>query len=388
MKKYTRLSCTICQRITDRLVDNSRVVPDKCTITLNCRGRLLPLEYRSNADIASTPAVGLTDWYPRGETTSTIYSDAAPALVDTATGSLRQLVLAVQLQVPPSAAATAALTLVSRADTPNSFKQFTFRYTTTFSTVFGVETASEKKTLSYTAYGANPDIVQVYVNGVPAQQGTGPTNYQIYDGTSTSVLPNTIQFNSAVTLAGTTQVDVVVSKTQVLPTQVLTFTKNSASTALLRAGKGAWENVDSFSRLVAGSWQSFYIFTYDILGSTDLTLNSVLSPTSEVLVVDGSASSVPLAQCFLMFAREPYTFLDRYPDVSARLDLLNADTAYLKFSAVNGVSSLQLVETALTAYYPPARLSKFETEPTIKTAVAGVADQLVVDGSVIVGPDT
>lgn len=385
MKKYLRFGCTVCQRTVDKQVDNVRVIPDKCTITLNCQGRLLPIEYRSNADIAVAPAVGIADWYARGKTVTPNAVDSTVVFIDTSTGSTRQLVLAVQLSAPPSVTATASLALNVRADTPKSYRQYSYRYDTNFSTVSGVETAIEKKTLRFTAYGVNADLVEVYLDGVQQTLGTGSTEFQVYDGAN-SVPPNMISFNSPVIVSGTRQVDVIVSKVQAQAQNTLSFFKNIDNPA--RLSTGAWENVDSFTRFVGGSWKSFYLFTYDVSSTVDLDLNTVLTPSGSVLVNDTVSTAIPLSECYFMLAREPYSILDRYPDVSARLDVLTNDRDYLKFYPVNSIATLGITETALEAFYPPARLVKFTPELTIKTTLAGVTDQLVVDGKVIVGPDT
>jgi len=382
MKKYLRLACTSCKRTVDKIVDNLRVIPDKCTITLNCQGRLLPVEYRSNAEIAVAPSTGTTDWYPRNETPVASIATSEPSFVNTSTGYTNQLVLAVELAAAPAPSATAQLTLNVRADTPKNYRQFTYRYDVGFTTVAGVETAVEKKTLRFTAYGSNPDLVEVYVNGVKQEQGLGATQYQIYDGAN-SIAPNSIMFNAPVIVTSTTQVDVIVSKVQALAQNFLSFFKNVDNPA--RTTTGSWENVDSFTRLVGGSWKTFYIFTYDVLNNPDIALNTILVPTGDVMV--SGSIAVPLTSCYFMLAREPYSTIDRYPDISIRLDGLTTDRDYLKYHAVEKVAQLQATQTAIEAFYPPARLTKFDPEPTIKTSLAGETEQLVIDGKVIVGPD-
>lgn len=388
MKRYLRLGCTVCKRTIDKLVDNVRVVPDRCTITLNCQGRLLPLEYRSNGEIAVAPNAGTVDWYPRGQTPTSSIATTEPSFINTATGTTQQLVLAVQLPFVPGPSSTAAMTLNVRAETAQDFRQYTYRFETGFSTVSGVETAVERKTLRFTAYGANPDIVEVYLNGVKQERGTNPDQFQIYDGTITSTVPpNMISFNTPVVVTSTTQVDVIVSKAVVLTQNFLSFFKNVDNPA--RTNTGAWENVDSYSRFTGGAWREFYVFTYDVLNTSDIALNTIVVPTGDVLVVDGMTSlAVPLTQCHFMLARQPYSTLDRYTDTTVPLSGLSMDRDYLKYHAVGGVPTLEITETSLVTFFPPARLTRFDPELTIKTPIAGVDEQLVIDGQVIVGPDT
>jgi len=383
MKKYQRLICTVCKRTKDAPVDNTRVVPDRCTITLNCQGRLVLTEYRSNAEIAVAPEVGITDWYPRNRTVTATVADTEPTLVNTSTGTYQQLVLGLALASPPTDAATAALQLTLRDDTPKNYRQYTYRFDTTFQNVAGVEDGLEKKTLRYTAYGVNPDLVEVYVNGVKKEQFT---DYQLYDGTpSSTVPPNIISFNVPQTVSGTAQVDVIVSKAAVLNTTTLTFFRNTDNEA--RRDKGAWENVSYLDRLVGGVWKRFYLFTYDVSTSVDLTLNTIMIPSTPILVTDVVPASVQLSDSELLLARKPYTQLDRYPDIAAKLSDFSIERDFFKYHTVSGVPTLELTDTTLTTFYPPARLTKFQTELTIKTATAGVDEQVVKDGQVVVGPD-
>lgn len=382
MKNYLRLGCTVCKRIIDKAVDNKRVVPDRCTITLSCKGRLLPLEYRSNAEIAVAPATGITDWRPRGLTSTSTASTVDPRLINSATGTTQQLVLAVQLPSSPSPSATAQLTLNVRADAPKSFRQYTYRIDTSFSTVSGVEAGIEKKTLRFTAYGLNPDLVEVYLNGVKQEQGLGTEQYQIYDGVN-SVLPNTISFNTAVVVTSTTQVDVIVSKVQAQTQCLLTFFKNVDNPA--RTTTGSWENVDCFDRFISGTWKTFYVFTYDVLNTSDIVLNTIMVPTGDVMV--SGAGAIPQSSCCFLLAREPYSTLDRYLDACVELSGLTNERDFLKYHIIKDAPVLEVTETAVSAFYPPARLSRFDPELTIKTALGGVDEQLVIDGKVIVGPD-
>lgn len=388
MKKYLRFSCTVCKREVDKLVDNSRFVPDKCTITLSCQGRLVPVEYKSDGQITATPEIGVTDWYPRGSTLVQSTPISEPRLIDTSTGSFQQLVLAVKLSADPPSTSTAKLTLQTRAEAPKDFKSYVYRRETEFSTISGVEDGISKKTLKFKVWGTDPDEVSVYLNGVKLQEGTGPSDYQLDDGTPTPPAPsNTIKFNSPILPVGTFQVEVVVSKPQPAITRELTFNRNSDNEA--RLASGSWENVSHIERISStGAAERFYLFTYDVKSNPDLTRNTILFPTGSVLVNTGSSSiTASLADCLFLLSRKPYTKVDRYPDISTRLSDLDASRDYLKYVEVNGVLSLMLTETSLFTHFPPSVVYKFNPENTIKVAVAGDEEQLVVDGKLIVGPD-
>ncbi len=88
-----------------------------------------------------------------------------------------------------------------------------------------------------------------------------------------------------------------------------------------------------------------------------------------------------------MLAREPYSTIDRYPDTSIRLDGLTAERDFLKYHIVEKMGVLQATRTSIATFYPPARLTKFNPELTIKTPLGGETEQLVIDGKIIIGPD-
>jgi hypothetical protein len=397
MKKFLRLSCTTCKRTIDKLVDNSHISPDKCTITYQCGGRLVPVQYLSNGQITAASASGVTDWHQR-TTTETTVGPMVPevSLINTATGSYGQLVLALALAVPPADSATARLELAVRTDTPKSFRQYTFRFDTTFASVAGVENGPEKKTLRFKAYGLDPDLIEVYLNGVKLERGTAADQFQINDGSASSSVPdNIVSFNSPVSLPGTTQVDVVVSKALAQTTKILTFVRNVDTPS--RTFAGAWENVSFFERLVNGVWTRYYIFKFDILDTTAIDLNTIMSPYGDLIVNTGSGTiTLPQTKACFMLARKPYSPLDRYLNLMVSLDTMSTDRDYLKYHVVSSTAVLDVTQSSVVAFYPPARLplgstgGRFDPDPIIAVTqkiVIGETEQLTIDGQLIVGPD-
>jgi hypothetical protein len=395
MKKYLRLSCSVCKRYADRLVDLTRVVPDRCTITLDCQGRLYPIEYRSDGQITAAPATGVTDWYQR-----TVSSAASPTLpsialadqasVATSTGSLGQLVLALATPTMPPFGATAVINFAARNDTPKAFKQFSYVEQIAFTLISGIEDAAAKKNLKFNTYtGSDPDIVEVYVNGAKRTQGLLPENYQVFDGTATSAItPNTISFNEAVNIPGDVQVDVIVSKLQTSANQQLTFTRNFDS----NIPSGAWGNVSYVERWVGGTWKKFYLFTCNILDNANLILNTIIYPVGTV-TARGPAPSTPLIGSFnlseasFLLARRPFTQVDRYANILIPLTNLDVDRDFLKYHNVSSIGTLEVTDTSIETIFPPVRLVRFNIETTIKVASVGEDEQIVIDGSLITGPD-
>lgn len=382
MKKYLRYSCSICKRFADRLVDNVRALPDKCTITFKCEGRLFPVQYRSDGGITSAPEVGIVDWRARGTQSSNTIDTQELTFLDTGTGTSQQVVLAVQLDTSsPGILSTSTLELVfnQRSDTPKSYKAYVYRMDTLFSTASGVESGLEKKTLRYTP----TDIVEVFVNGVKQEPGAiGAGTYQIYDGVA-PVPSNTIVFDPAISLPGITQVDVIVSAAATTTQSSLTFKRNVEDESRLTTG--SWENVDHVERFDGINWQKWYLFTLDLADGTQLKLNTIMTAATTGTI--NGTIVVPAAKMMFLLAHKPYSTLDRYTNIVVPLRTLTFERDYLKYITTAGVPVLYVTETAKEAVYPTLHVSKFNVEKTIQTALPGVTNQIVVDGSVIVGPD-
>jgi hypothetical protein len=299
--------------------------------------------------------------------------------VNTATGKTKQIVLALQLASEPAVGSTFKIKVNERSDTPKAYRQYVYRIEGSFSTVSGVEAGLEKKTLRYTS----TDMVSVRLNGLELANGTGPNDFQLFDGTGSNGVPsNTVKFNSLIALSGVTQVDVTVSP--VVPTTQVELTFTRASDLEPRAGTGAWENVSYVSMFNGTVWQKYYLFYLD-LADAGLKLNSILTvePTG---VLNGT---IPVVSSVikLLLAHAPYTQVDRHTNLSVPLDVLDFSTQYLKYFKNDGVLVLYVTQNSIAPSYPPMVVTKFNVEKTIQIAVAGVTNQVVVDGAVIVGPD-
>ena len=371
MKKFLRLSCTVCKREVDKLVDLTHYAPDQCTITLGCEGRLQLLEYRSSAGIAVAPQIGITDWRPRGANQVTNATLAEPTLLNLQTGRLKQIVLGVPGTVEPAVNSVYDLILSVKADAPKAYRQYIYRNESAFSSISGVESGLKKQVLRFNVAGSNPDVIEVYVNGVKRERGTDPEDFQVFDGTNTSIPPNTIVFNTPVDAPGVIQTDVIISKEQTSSTVTITFKRNKSDESRLRTG--SWENVSYVDRLTNGAWQRYYLYTWDVDTAT-IPLNSILT------------SATPTELIFLL-ARRPFTRLDRYTDIILPIQDMSAERDYIKYYAENGETVLATTSTTIIPIFPPLRVGKFNVEKTIKVANYGVRDQVVLSSPMITGPD-
>lgn len=371
MKKYLRYSCSICNRSIDRLVDNTRFQTDKCVITNACEGRLSPIEYRSNAASTPTPLVGVQDWRPRSATSSSFEAARTSLLVNTSTGTSKQVFFGV-LGVPSAMPSTLTVKFIQRIDTPRPYRQYIFRREGPFQSIFGVESGLEKKTLRYTT----SDTVQVLLNGVQYN------DFIVNDGSEFPATPvNSILFNTEINLPGVVQIDVIVFSVVPSVEVLLTIQKNSDDES--RRSTGAWENVSSIQLLQeVGGWQEFTLYYFD-LDDAVFSPNSILSLDSVF-----ASNNIPmnLSGVKILLAREPYSHVDRYTSMIVHSEELQ-DAGFLKFYVFGGESRLDVSETAIQQVFPSFRLNKFQIEKTIPSSIAGVQNEVLLDGAVIVGPD-
>lgn len=380
MKKYVTLQCSTCTRKKDELLDLTHYKPDRCTITLNCEGRLTPIGHTSDGTaLLGVPPTGLSNWYARGSATISTTTLQADPLYDTSTGAKKQIVLAVsndELGFTPSSSATVTLTLVAEQQTAKDYRQYTYRRTSSFTVINGVEDNQAKKVLRYSLTGSTPDVVEVYVNGVKRERFV---HYDLYDGAvGSSVPPNSVLFLSTQT-GSSTQVDIVVTKAATLSTLTLAFARTIADEA--RVGTGAWEGVDAVKSAALGQYSLFYCdFTED---GSHLALDVKLR-VQEIGLTDGAPHTITQG-AILLSRSKLFTQIDRQRSKWVPLNsLLNAN--YMVVKLVNGSRSLMVTETAAIDLFPPLEIVRFK-DPTLTTNLTGNDDGAELDNTLIIGPD-
>lgn len=383
MKKFLRYSCSICNRSIDKIASSTHFETDKCNITFKCEGRLFPIEYRSNGSITATRKTGATDWRPRGATVIKA-AEKQTTFINTSCGITGQVVLAVKTNSIVTENSIIKIKFRQESDAPKNYRQYVYRTESSFSTISGVESGLEKKTLRYTS----TDSIQVYLNGVELKQGTAPEDYQVYNQTNTSAAPpNTIRLNQTISFSGISQVDVIVSPIIVITQIEIPFNRNKNDES--RISSGSWENVDSISIFNGARWDQYYLFSLDLsdlIGINGLNINTILSICTSVMLDE--VFNIQISDVQILLAREPYSILDRYSNLTIPLSNFGFDSEYLKYFVLDKKIVLHVTETAVSTLYPLMKISKFSPEKTIQTALVGVTNQIILDGTVIVGPDT
>lgn len=379
MKQYARYMCSTCFRSTDRLVETKRATIDKCSITLKCPGRMSIIGYLNNAMILPAVASGLENWRPRWESKSTVNTSAID-LVDTSSGISGTLTLAVQLPSTANDASTVDVVFGQQDEKPKEYKQFMFRFDSSFQLISGVESGLEKKALRYTA----ADDIDVYVNGLIREEGLGASMYQRYNG-SNDVPANTIKFNSPITdTSMINQVDVIVSKAKTTAAIKIPFTKNFLNEADSKVS--AWKNVRSIEVMQDGKYTSYSLYHFDVIADAGtsapiLKKDSMLVPTS----ISMNNTPIALSRAMFLFATKPYLHIDRQYSICARLADLDQERDYLKFVVVNGSPQILITSTSVSDVYPPLKVETFVADPVITTSSTGVA-QSSINPTSINGP--
>jgi hypothetical protein len=388
LKRYVTLKCSACAREKDELIDQTHYTPDRCTITLNCEGRLAPIGYTSaGTQTLSVPPTGLENWYPRGSVISSTTPVQADVLYNTSTGEKQQVVLAVYDPGSTiSNSATAVLNLVAEQQTPRDYRQYVYRRSGSITVVNGVEDGAAKKVLRYDITGPTPDVVEVYVDGVKRNLGTGSTEYQLYDGSPGSPVPlNSVLFNSPVT-GVLPQIDVIVTKPATISSIQLTFTRAIDNEG--RVGTGAWEGVNRVSTPILGLYSLFYCDFANISSTFTTDVKLRLNMETPSLVVDSSNSNIDPNKAAILLSRSGlFTQLDRQKSTWIQLSDLGSNTNYLVVKLDAGKKNLFVTETSIRDVFPPLTVHRFDAPVLQSTDLTGNDDAAQPDNSIIIGPD-
>lgn len=385
MKKILKLQCDTCDRKIDKIVDLKRYDTDKCTITLGCVGRLSPVEYKSTANITVATKAGVSDWIPRNSQVSEYHELKSETFINLASGVNNHLTLAIKSEdFGPGSFIRVPINL--KGDVPKPFRQYSFMMDKPFTSISGVESGQEKKTLRFNKPDESFDIVEVYVNGVKWEYGEKLNQFKFYSGNNESrIPPNTIVFNSRIVPNGRAQVDVIVSKYVQTIVKKLTFTRNSSAQNLF----GAWSDILFVDKFKHGPnvWERLLLFTCD-LSTLDIPLNSIFT-IGHVIEIPSINSVAAISDAFMLLSNPPYSQVDRKHNVVVPLSTIS-DRDYLKYTSENDKRNIKVISSAEEEIFPLLKTppeSKISGINLIKTAIKGSQDATRFDSTTIVGPD-
>lgn len=379
MKRYARYMCSACFRTLDKLVNAKQVSLDTCSITLKCSGRLSLVGYLNNAMIMPSQIAGLDNWHSRWDAPSKDKIALSPELINTSTSENGTLVLAIAIPKDADSAVPLQLVLQQQDEKPKDYKQFMFRFENSTKIISGIESGLEKKALRYSV----DDDIDVYVNGLIQEEGTGDSQYQrCLPGNG--VPQNTIRFNNDLINGGQIiQVDVIISQKREIVEVIIDLMKNTYDNS--DTSRSSWKNVQSII-IPRGNVDFVYeLYHFDLssgFGAVNLKKNSILVP-SRILFNNTELSK---SNAFILFAYSPYEHIDREYMSYARLSDFDIERDYFK-CAVNedGIIQLSVTSTCTSGVYPPLRPVTFTPDAVLKTASAGNG-QRYIHSTTINGP--
>jgi hypothetical protein len=371
------------------LIDLKHYTTDRCTITLGCEGRLFPVgETGDGTSLIGIPPVGVQNWYARGETASGTKTLSAPSLYNTSTGTKNQMIIAISnddVGFVPDETSTFTLNLVAEQQQAKDFRQYTYRKSGSFTIVNGVESSITKKVLRYTITGINPDIVEVYVDGVKRDRGTGANEFQLYDGTVGSpVPPNSVLFNTMITGVAP-QVDVIVTKAATVSTLSLPFTRMINDEA--RVSLGAWEGVNAVRNQSTGAIWSLFYCDFTEIPATPVDVKLRLDVNTPSILVQGNVIVNVTVASILLSNTIVHTSVDRLRGSWAPLSMLSSDNHYLVIKFVSGVRELLITEESISDVFPPLEVLRYTAPALLTKGLLGNIYAAQIDGATIIGPD-
>ena len=336
--KYVSYQCTICRKTKDMVEDARRVLPNICTITPGCAGRLLFLEETSEADILS-PTSKLVD--SAKDRLQNIIPVEKQESISLSTSSFGSLTAAIKwASTPPQ---SIKLKLIQRKPYEVQYQQYIFRTASSTSSITPSTKDISGKFLRFDAAAVSESRVQVMVNGVVRTVG-GSANQVI-------LTPNTVTFNTAVAAAST--VSVIVFSEQMTVERILNFDLNTVKMNT-ETRFGSWANVGKAClrpRTFPNEDWLLYSCTFltDVAYSTKSRIDSILSTAGSTLI-----SGSGLADVRFLIARSPYSHSDRIYNFMMSADKLSTD--YNLTSSSSGFIELSAPKMLLTEIYPPIEI--------------------------------
>ena len=385
MKKYISFVCNKCNKISSQENNPNHFTPDVCTTTVGCDGRLTPLNTHSErvttihngASQVKLSNIGVINPDLVNRVHTVHHYDDGVSLI---TGVKGQIVLGVQVidgVTPPD-----EIEILFHAvdDEPTTFSSYLYRFSTSFSVIVGKESGMAGKNLRYNNTVYPTDKVEVRLNGVVIQQGTGPGEYQIYNGTN-DVIPNGIKFNDVITPSGITQVDVIVSK-QTERRQIPINFRLQKDFIDSRSGTGAYENVEKIIRHTDVGDVEYILYCAD-LESTGIPLNTVFVPAEKQ-----SEMRVDFTNSLFLLANKPYSHLERELTLVVDWDNLKLNGGNtIKYTQERHLkrNSLSTSIESITPVYPPLSVKTFAFDKPLNRSI-GDDEQTILDNELIIGP--
>lgn len=390
MATYVKYQCSICRRTKDILRDTTRVIPNYCTITKGCAGRLFPIGEFSYQ--TTTPSVGgLDDWYPRGE--SRIVAAAETDESDVSLSCSRDSSVVLSLLLSPaekdSIGSNVSVTFSQRKTENIAYVQHNYKIRLdnqvlqSFSEfphvaiqhteLSGRDAAGVN--MRFDTHAINEGRVFVRVNGVSRFQGTQPDEI--------TLIENRVIFNSL--LAETSTVTVTVFQEKDAIERVIAFNRNDS---IVGTDINAWSNVvyaeNGIADLNDDSRPRWWFYT-----ASSNQLSSLVSGSRlRLMGISGISSSAFSEKARFMLAKPPYSFTDRYLNFYVGCDVVHSA---FSISVISEGSNkvLYVIPTAVKEIFPPIKLlnSAYPANSTIGSSFINNALEAVTTTSAAIIDD-
>ena len=341
MANFEVFQCNVCNRQTEKVIDQTHATLNKCNITYKCTGTLNKVSSSDTKTITSPASVpNLTNWVPRGQKTiqqqvvtptqillNSAYDVLAIAVESSSVLNIHEIDMVLEIRQLINA----------------SYNEYFYSKPSNTSLISGQDDSSKRLTLRF-VNGANPDAIVVYVNGVEVDPST-------YDRS----VPGRIVFNSVLT-SQTNQVRVLVYQ-ETQPNYVtLKFIRNDA-TSLLNSSGSAWDNVTS---VMMPDMVSYSVFTCTDVSA--LLINSQM----EVISVTGNTA-------YWLLADAPYSEYDRDTFNSVSINSLVANKTVIEFKNDSLNSPKFFIDSLVVqSLFPPIRITSKLADDVIPTTVNSI----------------
>jgi hypothetical protein len=358
---YVTYQCSVCRRKKDLPKDDLRALPNQCTITKGCQGKLFSVG-ETAFPTATQPVFGLVDWYPRGQLQESLPIIPGEQTILLSTSAAGAVTMAVHMSDADHAANTTLNLNISQLRVEDVASTEYFYVLGSAATMVSGQDANAK-TMRFDQAAINDGRVFVIVNGVAK-----------FPGIDLTLSVDKITFNSA--LPAGTAIDVSVYQQATTIDRVLTFTANSTKEPLIAGG--SWSNVswlETYQQYSVGAsipdTMKWWIYTCSSFG--DVTTSARIKITG---LYNASGSKLLFPATFLL-ASTPYEAVDRYLNFSVDISKLSAD--YAMMVVANTVSELAADIGALVEVYPPFQIFR---SPAPSSSSLTLPDTFTTSGAI------
>ncbi len=305
MALYDVFKCNVCNKQTEKLVNQTHATLDKCNITFKCVGKLIKIGESDVKNIIDSTEV---DWRQRGQSTLAAAIQITQ-YVPIITGAGVLTLAIAEAQYLGAGPVTAKF--IQKKIQSSAFVEYLYNRTINTTQIYGPDDSSKKLSLRF----STTDIVKVFVNGVEFPSSD-------FDRT----VPGRIIFNDVLS-ATSNIIRIVVSAQETLIVKNLSFTLNES----FPDNTTAWTNVSN----VSINNEPYRLFTCNDIGdlvvSTTLVLDSLI----------GSGTVTNTHPPFFVLAQYPYSSYDR--NLGVVINVFDAITNTTNINYVNQTLSNNLL---------------------------------------------